>query len=341
MTDAGRLSSSWQRARILQAMVEVVAERGFANVSVKLVTGRAGVSTRTFYQEFEHLRDCFLAVLDLALERTGGLITQAFACEERWQDGVLGALASLLVLFDSEPLLTRVWFVEALAAGSWALKRREQIVGMLRATIVEHWVTRGVEPPDPVAAIGVMASVLGLIHTHLVTERPEPLIGLLGPSMGLVTSLYLDAQDREREVQRGAQLARAIQAGDPRWTASAAPTQPSPAFDVTLPAALANPRARRARECLLFLAERGHRELSPSNREIAAGIAVTHQSQMSRLLAFLRQEDLVVTHSVGAGKRNAWRLTPRGEDLARALAAQSDELPGGLPFGTASGPPAV
>jgi AcrR family transcriptional regulator len=309
-----------QRDRILEAMVELAAEHGFAGVSVKLLTGRAGVSTRTFYEEFEDLRQCFLAVLDLALERAGGLIVQAYAREERWQDGVLGALASLLVYFDSEPALTRVWFVQALAAGPWALGRREQIAGMLRSTIVEHWAVRGEQPPDPVAATGVMASVLGLIHTHLVTEQPEPLIELLGPLMGLVTSLYLDREDVAREVQRGAQLAREIQAGeDVRWTLSAqaarADIRQGADPDTAIPATLANPNARRARECLLFLADHP----DSSNREIAAAIGVGDQSQISRLLSYLAAEQLVTKRSEGAGKRNAWRLTPRGEQVARVL----------------------
>ena len=118
-----------RRERILQAMVEVAAEHGFEHTTVALLTGRAGVSTRTFYEEFDGLQECFLAVLDLALERAGGLIAQAFTAEERWQDGVLAALASLLEFFDSEAALTRIWFVEAMSASAQALARREQIAG--------------------------------------------------------------------------------------------------------------------------------------------------------------------------------------------------------------------
>jgi Bacterial regulatory proteins, tetR family len=66
-----------RRERILQAMVEVAGKHGFENTTVALLTGRAGVSTRTFYEEFDGLQECFLAVLDLALERAGGLIAQA------------------------------------------------------------------------------------------------------------------------------------------------------------------------------------------------------------------------------------------------------------------------
>jgi AcrR family transcriptional regulator len=277
------------------------------------------VSSRTFYEEFDGLQDCFVAVLDLALERAGGLIVQAFVREESWQDGVLGALASLLVFFDSEPELTRIWFVESMSAGSWALERREQIAGVLRSMIVEHWVARGDEPPDPVLAAGVMASVLGLIQMQLVTKRDGPLIELLGPLMGLVTSLYLDTQDRAREVQRGAGLARAIQAGEVSWALPAAAPPPS---EPALPAILTNPTARRLRACVLYLAEQGEQGVYPSNREIGTAIGAVHKSQISKLLSQLQAEGLAVKGPVEPGRPNEWRLTPRGEEIARALAGQ-------------------
>jgi AcrR family transcriptional regulator len=306
------LGARVQRERILQAMTEVVAERGFADASVRLVTARAGVSSRTFYECFEGLDDCFTALLELGLEQTWKLIAEEFRQSEQWQDGVLGALASLLVFFEAEPLLTRMWFIESLAAGTWALERRERIVGLLTSMIVEHW-TSPKERPEPRASAGVMASVLGLIHTHLVTREPEPLIVLLGPAMGLVTGLYLDTQSVQREIERGEQLSRAIQRGETRWgrAGAAALHTGEDSAAGTLPAALGKPRAHRAWECLLFLAEHP----GSSNREIATGIGVAHQSQISRLLALLLDERLIAKLSKGAGKPNAWRLTPQGEDL--------------------------
>jgi hypothetical protein len=85
-----------------------------------------------------------------------------------------------------------------------------------------------------------------------------------------------------------------------------------------LPTMLAHPSARRARECLRFLATHP----DSSNREIATGIGVAHQPQISRLLSQLAVEGLVSKLSQGAGKRNAWRLTPRGEQVLRMLPEQ-------------------
>jgi hypothetical protein len=77
-----------------------------------------------------------------------------------------------------------VCVVEALAAGPWALERREQHVADLTEMIVENWGMRAPPEPHPLTNVGVMASVLGIVQNHLLADRPEPLIGLLGPLMG-------------------------------------------------------------------------------------------------------------------------------------------------------------
>jgi AcrR family transcriptional regulator len=307
-----------RRERILRAMVELASERGFADTSVSLLASRAGVSASTFYAEFQGLQDCFLEVLDLGLKRAYELILQAYAREERWQDGVLGALASLLTFFEAEPQLTRVWFVDAMAAGSWALQRREAIVGQLRSVAIGYWVERGTEPPEPVAAMGVMASVLGLIQARLVNAEPGPLIELLGPLMGLITSLHLDKAEVAREVERGRRLAGSIQEGE----VDRLLTMPVlPCTDAVLPALIANPAACRLRECVLFIAEHP----GAANHEIAKALGISYQSQISKLLSSLSRAGLVVKQSgEHPGMRNAWRLTPQGEAAVRVLREQGE-----------------
>jgi hypothetical protein len=141
-------------------------------------------------------------------------------------------------------------------------------------------------------------------------DRPEPLIVLLGPLMGLILAPYLDEQELAGEIARADQLAQAILNRD---------REPRPEQEAPQPAIPGCPSAPRARECLIFLAERNQRGHNPSNREIATGIGIAHKSQISELLAQLLEENLVSKRSEGAGKRNAWRLTPRGEEVARAL----------------------
>jgi AcrR family transcriptional regulator len=90
---------------------------------------------------------------------------------------------------------------------------------------------------------------------------------------------------------------------------------------VVIPGVLRDPRAHRARRCLLFLAEQGARGLASSNRDVAEGIGVARQEQVSRLLARLAGLGLVVKDPASRGRANAWSLTPEGLRVARALRA--------------------
>jgi hypothetical protein len=242
------------------------------------------------------------------------LIAQAFADEERWQDGILSALASLLTFLDSEPLLARVCFVESVAAGSRALARREQIVAAMRSMIVEYWTARGKQAPEPVAAAGLMASLLGLIQTHLVTAEPGPLIELLGPLMGIIVGPFMDEAQVASEIAKGDELAQQILAE--RAQLPAPGTDELELADVEIPAMLRNARAQRARMCVRYLAAQGRKGISPSNREIAAGIGIANEGQISKLLIRLERGAVVSKFSHGVGRPNAWRLTPYGEELA-------------------------
>lgn len=308
-----------RRARILQTLVEVVAERGYAGTSVELVAERARVGRDTFHSLFPDLASCLDVVLDLGLSRALEMIGDAFERERSWLAGTRTALASLLGFLDSEPLLARVWLVESLTAGPTALERRERNLRRLRERVLALWPEPELEGPPPLAIEGLVGSVLGVMHTHLVMQEPGPLIELLAPLMGMIVRPYLGVAGAEREIERAQQLVHEIQA---RASAPASGGLASPgAFstaaraDAGLPAMLGNPRAHRLRECLLFVA--AHPE--SSNRKIAAGVGIAHDSQVSKLLSDLLAEGLLVKRSDGVGRRNVWSPTPRGELASRLL----------------------
>jgi AcrR family transcriptional regulator len=299
-----------RRERILEAMAEVVGERGFGGASVGLVTSRAKVSSRTFYELFDGQKDCFLAVMDKQTERARALVEHAFGRERSWRGGLRAALTSLLVFLDSEPALARVWLVEVHAAGSWALERRARNISRLTCQIVAAWDTPHGWRPPPLAAEGVMTSILGVLHNHVVTGDPNPLISLLGPLMGIMMRPYLDANDVAREIERGRAMTAEILSGRRAWplpSLAASPTE--------LPGLLTDPRALRARRCVLFIAANP----GASNRQVAAGVGVSHQSQVSTLLSRLEALGLLDKRADEPGRPNAWRLTPDGERAAILL----------------------
>jgi AcrR family transcriptional regulator len=299
-----------QRAWIFEAMVSISCERGFASTSVTALCSHARVSRRTFYTMFENREECFLEVLDEGCRQVGMLISGALENAQRWQDGVRAALVALLSFFDSEPGLTRLWFVESLSAGAWALERRERNLAALTRLIVERWPMPPGVNAHPLAAVGVMAAVIGVIQTHLVTAKPEALITLLGPLMGLATTPYADAATVAAEIRRGEALAQAMIAG----SSSQQGPEPQAERPAVTPAALRDPRAYRARLSLLYLAKHP----GASNRQIADGIGIPHQAQISKLLTRLARNGLVTKQPTRPGHANSWSLTEHGLRMSRS-----------------------
>ncbi len=200
-----------QRRRILDAMVGEVGERGLRSVTIAGVSARAGVSRSTFYELFDDLDACVLAVLRQVASRSTALMSKAFAAEASWQNGVLAALAALLESLDREPLLARVCLLEMLAGGPEVLEHRARELAALNPLVDvgrKQVPARG-EPPELTAEASV-ASVAGILHTRLVTGEAPPFIGLLGQLVGLVVCPYLDPHDVVREIKRGEALAQTI-----------------------------------------------------------------------------------------------------------------------------------
>ena len=61
-----------QRERILAAVVELVAESGYRDVSVATIVKRARTGRLKFYELFDSKEDCFLAAYDAGFEEAAG-----------------------------------------------------------------------------------------------------------------------------------------------------------------------------------------------------------------------------------------------------------------------------
>ena len=132
-----------QRFRLLTAMTDAVAEKGFANTVVADVVARSGVSRATFYKMFRDKEDCFQA----AYEQNAALVArfmemglEELAHDERSRpieklERVLGLYIDALA---SSPAVARVFLVEVYAAGPEAIARRrasfDRFVDIVAAT---------------------------------------------------------------------------------------------------------------------------------------------------------------------------------------------------------------
>jgi len=85
-----------QRGRILAAMAELVAKRGYQGTTVEKIVKRAGVARVTFYEHFENREACLLAGFEDAVDESRRRITGAAESEESWPEQLRAGLTALL-----------------------------------------------------------------------------------------------------------------------------------------------------------------------------------------------------------------------------------------------------
>jgi AcrR family transcriptional regulator len=291
------------RARIVDAMATLASERKFSDTSVAAICASAKVSRQTFYDAFDGREACFRAVMDLGAAQARLILSRAFECAQYWQDGVRMALADFLLFADAEPGLTRVWLIDSMTAGLWALEHRERHVAAINRIVLERWPALAHAAALPSA--GVMSSMLGVVQSHLIRGAEQRPLALLGSLMGIATTPYLPPAAVHAEIERAEALARDLLAQPhavPRVTPEARPH---------LPFILCNPRAHRARRCLLYIAHHS----GASNREVANAVGISSHSQASAVLARLARDGLLERASPCPGYANAWKLTPFAREL--------------------------
>ncbi|HET6507122.1 MAG TPA: TetR/AcrR family transcriptional regulator [Baekduia sp.] len=122
--------ASNQRERLLDAIANVVAEKGYASTRVADITEYAGVSRKTFYELFSDKEDCFLAAYDaisaLLMDRMAkGL---AAVADEPWEQQVSALLGEFLRFLAAEPAFARMCIVEVLGSGPRGLAKRDATI---------------------------------------------------------------------------------------------------------------------------------------------------------------------------------------------------------------------
>jgi AcrR family transcriptional regulator len=286
-----------QRARLVAAMGELVAELGPAAVGVHHVCQRAGMSRRTFYDHFEDRDACFLDALREASGRLLAHVEEAVdAAGPEWEARAVAATSALIGALDADRVLAQLCVVSSLGGGDEAVALRREVLG--RTVALLHGAPACAAPTELVLA-GALGGVWDLVHRRL-TDAPDGSLADLDEAAAFL--MLAPFVGRRQAVARGIGGANAYVM---RWTPAAAAGPDEPGLMVT----------ELTGQTLQFLD--GHP--GAANVHIARAVDVRHESQMSRHLGRLERAGMVSHRR--EGRANAWRLTARGKEAVRALPA--------------------
>jgi AcrR family transcriptional regulator len=120
------LSERPQRAKLLDAMVRVVAEKGYEAATVADAVKLARVSRGTFYELFESKEACLADAYRLGQAVLAARVSDAVLGAKDWRAELRLGIRAYLQAFDDEPLFARVYLLE------WAPVRAERAEAIRR-----------------------------------------------------------------------------------------------------------------------------------------------------------------------------------------------------------------
>ncbi len=180
-----------QRLRLVRAMAEVMAKKGYAATSVADILRRARVSRESFYELFADKEACFVSAFDAAY----GHLLEAVAASQgsgeeapRAGASALGAvLENYLAAITSDPAAARVFLIEVYAAGPKALGRRLELQrGLVDALAAALGAST---KEDRFAVEALVAATVSMVTARLALGDVDGVRALHAPLMALAGQL--------------------------------------------------------------------------------------------------------------------------------------------------------
>jgi AcrR family transcriptional regulator len=181
------LEAKAHRRRLLEGMASSVALKGYAATTISDIVREAGVSRRTFYEQFATRSDCLIALYEAASERALTVLRSALDSQRPWQLQLERVLEAYLSSLATNPALLRTLYIEIWGLGmpGLAVRRRvnQDIAGFMM-TVINQAPSSPRLTPD--MALAVVGGVNELILLAIEEGRVDSLTQIASTCAALV-----------------------------------------------------------------------------------------------------------------------------------------------------------
>jgi AcrR family transcriptional regulator len=169
-----------QRERILDALANLSAARGYGATTIPDIVREAAVSVQAFYEHFSGKDDAFLVAYEIGHRKALAIVERAYESQEDWPAAVSAGVAALLDFLASEPSYAHLALIDALTASPKAATVAQEgmngYAGMLEPGLK---LSAGDHHPLSTVAVEATACVLlELCFVYVAAERARELPAL-------------------------------------------------------------------------------------------------------------------------------------------------------------------
>ena len=186
-----RTVPSSERARLIEALIEVGAERGYMETSIEMIVEKAGLDRTAFDRHFRGKYDGFLTTWQEMNEECMLALTRAYESEKYWPDRLRAVAYEVVGSLCHDP--NRATFaVEVLAAGDAARARRDMTMRVLAGLIDAG--RKEMDDPESVphtTAEALAGSAYGQLYAKVVRGDIDDLHTIVPQLMSAAVMPYL------------------------------------------------------------------------------------------------------------------------------------------------------
>lgn len=196
-------SAGHERKLILDALVEIGAEQGYAETTIATIIDRAGLDRPAFDRHFRGKYDCFLSAWQEINESCMRGMLEAYNSREDWPDRLRAVACGIVEGLLNYP--DRAGFaIEVLATGDAARARRDMTMRVI-ASLIDAG-RNEMEDPESVphtTAEALAGAAYGQVYSRVVRGCPEELPELVPQLMSAAVMPYLGIDAALAELARG------------------------------------------------------------------------------------------------------------------------------------------
>jgi AcrR family transcriptional regulator len=182
-------------------MVEAIARSGYDRTSVKQVIGLAGVSRRSFYEQFANKEACFLATCDLIVRRELKQIRRAyFATEGPLEERARAVFERFAQMATDDRNATLLVVLEAQRVGPAGVLRMHRATGICEQLLAHSFAESSGTIPLPIPIVrGIAGGLHEAASTFLRDGHTTDSVDLAGELLRWTLLFHTPAAERMSE----------------------------------------------------------------------------------------------------------------------------------------------
>jgi AcrR family transcriptional regulator len=194
-----------QRWRLLTAAAQVLAEHGYAELTVEHIIREAGVSRTTFYEHFKNKRGCILAAHGVAFERLSSTIVRACGSEGEGPRKLAAGVSAAVDYAAAAPEEAQLLALDVIGADPVIAKRAlassDLLVDLLRGSR-EH--SPYAEMLPELTERALVGAIVSVIADRLISGQADRLSELKPQLVQLALMPYVGIEEARRLATSGA-----------------------------------------------------------------------------------------------------------------------------------------